>query len=457
MILLSGCAAGPNYSGPPDVALGPGEQQSFARAEGLSRAEPSSREPWWRGLNDPLLSSLIEQALQDSPTIAMAEARIREARGNLRAERASLFPSLGLSAAYARMRLPEGLSSNSELYGSGMSASWEPDLWGGKHDGVQRAQANVGQQFAALADAQVSLSAQVAQTYVSLRSGQERVRLVARSMALLEEASRLVEQRFEAGVATRAELEQLRQERGHVAADLAELRGNVAVDTDRLSVLCGRAPTALDSQLNSPVAKVPLPPSSVFVGNPRTMLGHRPDVRAAERALAAATAEVGARVAARFPQVKFAGILGLGGSSAKDLIDPGQISMLLAPQISWSFLDFGRTKARVEAAQAGRDVAAAHYRETVLGALEDAEASLARFGQAREQLAHTMLSDDSLGRMLALQREKQAAGTVSRLALIDLERQKLTASVAVVETQARVTASFISVQKALGLGWSAER
>ncbi|WP_172451964.1 TolC family protein, partial [Sphingobium sp. SA916] len=200
-------------------------------------------------------------------------------------------------------------------------------------------------------------------------------------------------------------------------------------------------------------APVPLPPAQVAVGDPAALLRRRPDIRAAERQFAAATARIGVAEAARFPSLSFMGLIGIGGTDPGDLVDLDTLAAIAMPRLSWSFLDFGRNAARVGQAEGVRDEAAAQYRQAVLNALRDGEDALSRFGARRLSVASAARSKASAERAAALMRQRFEAGTATRIQLLDAERQSLSAAQALTQGTAAMTADYIALQKALGLGW----
>ena len=470
------CTVGPDYKGAPDVASAAGARGTFVRAGDPALTAGPGLARWWEGLGDPLLNALVDEAIAGSPSIEAAQARIREARAKLDQGRADLFPSVAASAMYVYAQLPGtglgsltggdssegdgsgsgsgGAGGNSALnfYNVGANVSWEPDLFGGKRRGVEAARATVEHRYADLADAQVSLSAQVAQSYVNLRDVEERSRLNARSSQLQHRALDLTRQRFAAGAASKLEVERLQTQLASTDAQAIPLDAQVALYKDALAVLTGRAPGELDARLAAP-APVPLPPAQVPIGDPGTLIARRPDIRSAERALAAGTAQIGVKKAQALPGIKFSGILGMGGTNPGDVVDPGNFSLLLMPQLSWSFLDFGRNAAAIREAKAQRDAAEAQYRQAVLEALQDAEDSLARFGATRRQLAQLLAAEQGAARAAALNRQRYEAGTSSLIDQLDIERQDLQAAIAAAQARAQLTIDFIAVNKALGLGW----
>jgi len=473
LALLGACTVGPDYHGPPATATDAVQRGSFVRAgDPALRAAPGVAR-WWEGLDDATLTALVDDALAHSPTIDAAQARLREAGARLRTQRANQLPSISPSATYLHARLPGTAlgggsgsgdaggeasaggtdSSAVDFYNLGGTASWEPDLFGARRRGIEGARATVEERFADLADAQVSLSAQVAQAYVALRDVQERVRLNAESSRLQQRQLELTRQRYAAGAASQLQVERLQNQLESTDAQRIPLGAQVAQYLDQLAVLTGRTPGALDQTLTTAVP-VPLPPAEVPIGDPAALIAHRPDIRSAERALAASNAQIGVNTAKLFPSLSFLGIFGLGGTNIGDVVDPNKLTALVAPMLSWSFLDFGRTRAAIDQSEAQRDLAAAQYRERVLEALQDAETSLSRFGNTRLQYAQLLRAEQSAARAAALNGERVAAGTSNLIDQLDVERQRLAAAIAVAQAKAQLTDSYILVQKSLGLGWS---
>ncbi len=468
LLLLAGCTVGPNYGGPPSVASEALARGSFARAKDPALVSAPGLARWWETLGDPALDALVADALARSPTIDVAQSRLREALAQLKSQRAAELPSVSANGTYLHAELPgstlgaaAGGSSNGGSTGTsalnffnlGAQASWEIDVFGGGRRGIEQARDTIGQRFADLADAQVSLSAQVATAYVNLRDVQARRRLNAESTKLQRQALDLTRQRYLAGTASQLDVQRLQTGVQNTDAQNVPLAAQLDQYRDQLAILTGRSPGALDPTLDAPVP-VPLPPAQVPIGDPATLLARRPDIRAAERALAAGNAYIGVQTAKRFPKIQFFGLLGVGGTSLGDVFDPSMLTTLIAPTLSWSVLDFGRSSAAIRQAQAQRDEADAHYRETVLEALQDAEKNLSLFGNARQQLVQLSAVVATAQQSARLNRQRVDAGTSSVIDQLDIERQRLSATIAVEQAKAQLTNSYIGVEKSLGLGWS---
>lgn len=466
--ILPACTLGPNYNGAPDAAIPAVEGRIFARADtdATNTSAPVSR--WWEALGDPVLDRLIGLALQANPDIDVARARLRQGRAALGLEKANALPKVGGSALYAHARLPstgsltQGSSDNSgsdeatnlNLYSAGLDASWEIDIFGGRRRTVESARATAEVSEANLADVQVSLAAEVADAYISLRDRQNRVALGDRSLTLQQKIQALTRQRYERGTASQLDVIRLDNQLEQTRADLLPLQGQLETYLNQLATLTGAVPGALDAMLAPDGKALPLPPSSVALGDPTDLLRRRPDIRAAERTLAADTAKIGQAEAARYPSLKILGILGVGGTQPSDLTHLDDFTAIAAPMLSWNFLDFGRAKSRVVQATAVWEEAEAQYKKAVLYALRDAEDSLSRFRHARITLATLARTKATSDKAVVLASQRFDAGTTTLLDVLDTTRQQMGAAQSVSEGQANLLRSYIAIQKALGLGWS---
>jgi len=466
--LLAGCASvGPDYPGPPAAAPKAAAAAAFNRAAvaGASPVSPPAR--WWDSLNDPLLSHFIDQALAQSPTIDAAQARVRGARASLRESRTKLLPTGGANAREISARLPVGALSaltdrtnggggvkTVDLYNADFDASWEIDVFGGARRGVEAAAARAAAQQAALEDVQVELAAETAQVYVDLRDAQARLALAREDLAVEARVLDLVRERQAHGVAAAGDVERAETDLYQTQAQIAPLQSRIDQLRDQLAVLTGEEPGALDGAL-AEARPVPTPPATTLVGDPASLLRRRPDIREAERRLAASNAQIGQNVAQYFPRVQLIGDIGFTATEPGQVFRHSNFSALGGPSLSWGILNFPRIAAEVGEARAGRDEAAAQYRRTVLAALQDAEASLSRYGGQRESLAALALAETSARRAAEATRLRYQAGTAALIDLLDAQRQAIHARQALAQGQAGLTDNFIALQKSLGLGWLA--
>ena len=453
---LAGCVVGPDYKGPPHPAPLAEKAPAFHRAA-LAEAAPSPPPArWWTSLGDPELDRLIDAAMAGSPDVRAAEARLRQSRALLTEQRRNMLPNGSANAGLLYAHVPGGVlpsSSGSELklYSAGFDATWEVDLFGGKQRAAESAADQADAVGANLDDVRVSLAAEVARVYVGLRDQQQRRAVAEQSVALESQMVDLAGQRNGRGVESSLDLERLKAQLETTRETLIPLQGDIESSLDRLAVLTGREPGVLDAEL-APGAATPEVPAQVAVSDPADLLRRRPDIRAAERRLAAQNAVVGQRTSDLFPKVNLIGLIGWGSPGITHLFDG--TSALAAPALQWNALDFGRTRARIDQAKAGRDEAAAQYESTVLNALGDVEGALARFGHAREDvIAHARVKA-SADRAAELMRQRQAAGVASVVDVIDTERTRLAAEQNLLLAKAALVQDYVALQKSLGLGWA---
>ncbi len=457
---MSGCLVGPNYKGPPAVTAD--SPAAFRRVNaGVDSTEPVAR--WWASLNDAELDRLIETSLAESPSVAAAQARLRQARASLKEQRANELPTTGVSAAYMGTRNITSLLSNSgsgssggssmlNLYAVGFDASWEIDFFGARARAVEGAVAAAQASQASLADVRVSLSAEVADAYIQLRDAQQRLALTQRNIDIEAGILELLEIRRAGVTASTLDVERLTNQLDTTRATLSPLKASVVQQLNRLAILTARAPGALDDELAA-VAAAPAPPASVAIGDPSALLRRRPDVGVAERRLAEQTASVGENVAALFPKVSLLGDVGFASLSARTLFNGSHFTYVVAPILQWNPLDFGRNRARIAQAEAGRDEAEADYRRTVLEALEDAETSLARYGQQRNAVTDLGRAKESAERVYALTEIRLRGGTAATTDVLDADTRRVQAELSYEQALAQLSQYYVALQKSLGLGW----
>ncbi|WP_250493919.1 efflux transporter outer membrane subunit [Caballeronia sp. GAWG1-1] len=470
-LICSACTVGPDYRGAPDIAAESLKSGTFVRTppQGVDVSHAPAK--WWLALNDPKLNDLVDAALSSNPDVKIAQAKLRQARSQLRGQEANGMPKASASAAALRMRSPDlgsfaasnaggsdqGTATSSgrgplDFYTAGFDASWELDLFGGTRRAVEAASDEADAVKADLADTQVSLAAEVASTYVGLRDQQRRLALGRSTAEYQQQMLTLTEQRRARGTAADVDVERLTTQVDTTRATLVPLQVQITDSLDQLAVLTGRAPGALDAQLGE-AAPLPDLPASVAIGEPSAMLQQRPDIRAAERRLASSNAQIGEHVADYFPKVTLLGDIGFTASDPGHLLRKQNFSWLGVPYLQWNVLDFGRTAASVDTAKASRDEAEARYEKTVLAALKDANSALARYGYQREHLVRLEEVNASSERAAILVRQRYKAGVSTLIDLLDAQRTQFAAQQDVVAAQGELLKDFVSLQKSLGLGW----
>jgi NodT family efflux transporter outer membrane factor (OMF) lipoprotein len=409
---------------------------------------------WWTELSDPELTTLIESALANSPDVHAAEARLRQSRAALKQQKSNALPKSSASASYINAELPKSVLNEGDLnlYNLGFDATWEVDLFGGTRRAVQAASAESIAMEADLADARVQLAAEVAQAYVGLIDREARRDLARQTAELETRVLDLTEQRRAQEVASDLDVERIRTQVENTRATIIPLDEQVTESLDQLAVLTGREPGSLDDELSA-ARRLPTLPSSVAVGDPAAMLRRRPDIRAAEFRLASQTAQIGEREADWFPKLTLFGDLGFSAQSPGGLVRSDNFLVMGIPYLQWNALDFGRTRARVNQAKAGRDEAEAKYQSAVLGALRDADTALSRYGHQRQYVVNLRAVETSAAKASSLTEMRYRAGTSSALDWLDAERTRFSAEQDRVAGEAELIKDFVALQKSLGLGW----
>lgn len=414
-------------------------------------ARPDALPAWWRQLEDPDLSALIDKVLAANTDLRSARARLLEARARRGAADAALFPALGASAAGRRSGADNAVQSSASLYTAGFDASWEIDIFGGIRRGAQAAQADVDASAASLDAIRVSLAAEAALDYVEARTLQARSAIARSSLASQTETWQLSEWRTQAGLASSLDAEQARANLEQTRAQLPKLDESLAQAWNRLAVLAGEAPGSVDRRLAQPGA-IPAPPAQIAIGIPADLLRRRPDVRAAELRLAAESYRLGAAQAARYPRLSLAGTIGLEALSPGALAR-GTVTHAAGATLAATLFDGGRLRHQAEAQDALRQQAAIAYEAAVLAALADVENALVSFARSGERKAALRAAQEAARNAAALARARYAGGLIDFQTVLDTERSMLSIDDSLAVAQSESVSALIRLYKALGGGW----
>ena len=451
--ILSACAVGPDYTRPQSAA-----PAHFSAAATRIYAEEDAPAGFWGQFGDATLDHLVSDALAANHDLRIALARWREARALHREARFDLAPTVTAASGYTREELPSaqsfGLGSALEerYYDAGFDASWELDLFGRVRRGVEAARAEVDSAEASLRDAQVSVTAEVARTYFELRGAQGELEVAERNVINQRATRDLTASLLDAGRGTELDTSRAQAQLSSTLASIPPLESAIARSVHRLAVLTGRPPEALSAELRVPRALPPLP-RLVAISDPATLLRRRPDIRVAERGLAASSAQIGVAVGDLFPKVTFNGSFGYAAGSLGALGESGTRQYVIGPAISWAAFDLGRVRARIDQAHARNDEALAVYEQTVLRALEETENALVAHARAREQLAEVEHEAQASETAAQIARARYEGGMVGFLEVLDAERTQLTAEDQLAQSRTETATSLIAVYKALGGGW----
>jgi NodT family efflux transporter outer membrane factor (OMF) lipoprotein len=455
IIIVSGCAVGPDYHAP---AISTPKAWHTALRGGLNDtpADTAQLANWWNTLNDPLLVQLIQAAVANNLDLKQAQARLREARARRGASEAERFPTLAVQAGANRNRssgkMGGGGSLTSDTFSAGFDANWELDIFGGKRRAVEAAEASLDAAREDLRDVLVSLVAEVALNYVEARSFQARFAVADASLATLSETWQIARWRREAGLTTQLDEDQAKLNLEQTRAQLPVLLTGREQAKNRLAVLLGRQSGTLAGL--EAAAAIPSSPPEVAVGVPAEVLRQRPDIRRAERQLAAATAQVGVATAARYPNFSLTGTLGLQALSAPSLLQSSAGMFALGSNAAWTLFDAGRIRQNIEIQNALQEQALIRYEAAVLDALRDVENALVAYAEEqnrRQALKEAVHAAQSAARLAGNQ---YAAGLIDFLTVLDSQRSTLSLQDQLIQSEAAVTANLTRLYKALGGGWN---
>lgn len=461
-LALSACAAGPDFVKPDFVRHDAIRPDAPATAHDVGEAAPAATDgaAFWRGFGDAQLDALVDDALRANHDLRIALARLDHAVALLRGAKFDRLPTITADATGTDGRQSvdqaAGRPRDYENRQVGARLAWELDLFGRVRRGVEAQRAETDATRADLAAMQVAVVAEVVGTYAELRGLQERLRVAEANADLQRDTRDLVEARLKAGSGTEFDTARARAQWETTQARVPALQASVAVATHRLAVLTGRTPDALVAALSTAQALPPLP-ELLAPDTQADVLRRRPDIAAAEGRLHAATARIGVARAELFPRLTLSGLLGVQSFDADALGDAGSGTRLVALGIDWSFLDVGRVRARIAAADADARGALAAYEGSVLQALEETENALVRHARTRQEDAHLAAAAADSAEAARLSRLRYDAGAAGLLEVLDAELTLLQAEDALAEARTRSVTSAVEVYRATAGGWPERR
>ncbi len=420
VLLTSGCAVGPHYKSSQPAAV------KYHSADANLETEAPFDSRWWKQFEDPVLDSLVDRTLASNNSIRIARARLAESRAVFDARKLDRLPTVP----------------------PGFDAFWEADLFGRVSHGVAAARAENQAFEADLRDVRVSVVAELARNYFELRGAQWRLAVAERSLTNQRETLRLTQLRRDAGVGEEQDVASAAARVAAIESTIPSLDFDVSRAEYRLAVLTGSRPGELNADLAP--RTYPAIAKALPIGNPGELLQRRPDVRSAERRLAAATEHQGVAVASLFPQVSVSGFLGFLAGRGSMFFTGDSRAWSVSPGLSWSAFDLGRARARVRGSNAATEETLAFYEETVLRALEETENALANYHAQQARLIKLNDQARESKRAADIARLRYREGVVDFLSLLDAERTQLQAEDAVAESEKDVYVAVIALYKALG-------
>lgn len=453
-LLAQACTVGPDYT-PPETAVAP------------TWLEPGPVGPvdvaWWKAFGDPQLDRLVQIALIQSWDLREAEARIAEARANRDSAARGALPQVTAKGSATENQLSKngqlpisnipGFKRRYPLYDMGFDASWELDLWGRDRRTVEGANARVEAAEWSRRDLQVGLIAEIARSFVDLRKAQRTLAVARDEAASNDRLAALAALRYRAGEDTKLAADDARSQAASAARSVELADASVSAAGYRIATLVGLPPESLVPQLRERPGPIPAPPATIAMGIRADLLLRRPDIRKAERDLAAASADIGVVTADLFPRISLLGSLGQQARKPGDLFSSDSSRFSIGPSFSWPILDFGRIRAQIRASRARDAAAEARYEKAVVGALNESEGAANRFAKAAQAAGDAADAEAHERSSFELAELRFKRGEDDRLALERARLEWLQTRQTLDDATADYAAAAIALNKSLGGGW----
>lgn len=474
--LLSACMVGPDYHAP---QVNIPEKWENATLNNKKKPKDIWEEiKWWENYKDPLLNQLIRDALKSNYNLKAALANINQARASLVGAEAAIAPEIdgmgsynhnenslnaedisGLQGLNNAVAPPLGNGSSDrffDLYWLGFNATWEIDLFGRLRRGIEAAEATLEMQVEDMHAVLLSLISDVALNYINLRSFQQQHELTQKSFQQWDSIYKFNKHLLRAGLATEIEVAEAKAARDQTKASLSPIEAIIKNTMHQLSILTGNPPAFLYNLLCE-VKPIPQIPAEIFVGLPSELLKRRPDIRAAERNLAASTAQIGIEEGSLFPIFTFTGLIGYQSNLGSNLFSPASGSYSFGPGVTWSLIDFGRVRARINSAKAGRDANLYEYKNTLLKALADVENSLVNYTMEMTRYNELNRATEASKQAAEVSLLRYEAGLSDYLIVLQSEITYLGYALNLLQSQTTLALNSVALYKALGGGWEIER
>lgn len=448
--VLASCSVGPDYHPRAAGELGVPDEWSVTAAP-----DAEDLTHWWRKFDDPVLGQLVEQAAAANLDVAQAIARLRQAREELTISRSDLFPTISGSAGYSRTGVVRSsdttpTAGGSDNFSIGLDASYQLDIFGGNRRSVEASRAEYQAAGFDYATTLLSVESEVARNYVLARAYQAQLDNARASLAIQDDNLEIAGFRVQAGLVSSVDAEQARASRAQTAASIPQIEQQYNAAVSRIAVLTGQAPGALKPLLAEP-QPIPVGPADVAIGIPANVLRQRPDVRSAERSLAAATARIGVAKAQLFPALNITGSLDANAANIGNIFDT--ITGGLFAGISQTIFNAGRLGAQVRSSRAAADGAFAAYKSTVLTALEDVENAAVALQAAQQRERFFAIAYDAANNSAILARSQYRSGLTDFTTLNTQEAALISALNGLVQARSDKATALIALYVALGGGW----
>lgn len=457
VLIMTGCVTvGPDYVRP-DTSLSTTWHSELKGGLIAGEMNPQTLAAWWSTLNDPELSSLIDRAVSGNLDLKKARARIREARARRGIAKAGLFPTFDAAGSATRSYSSkdsgtDNTSETSDLYTASFDAGWEVDIFGGVRRSVEAAEADIGASQEDLRDVLVSLLAEVAVNYIDLRTFQLRLAIAEVNLEAQNETYQLTLWRYQAGLSDELSVQQARYNLENTRAQLPTLRTGKEEALNRIAVLLGEQPGKVHSLLEQQVS-IPVIPLKLTIGVPADVLRNRPDVRRAERELAAQSARIGVATADLYPKLTLSGSIGFETLKMSTSPTSQTWSSNVGPGITWAIFKAGAIRQNIEVQSALHKQALITYEAAILSALEDVENALVAYAEEQNRRDDLWEAAQAAQKAGELAKYKYQSGLTDFENVLEAQRSLLTFQDQLAQSNGTVISNLVRLYKALGGGW----
>ena len=458
LVALVGCTVGPDYEPPPLEQEVPDAWKSAAAEE--IEAVGSPLETWWTTLNDPKLVELIHEARLTNLSVLTAAARVREARAQLGIATGQYYPDVILDGTYTRQQPSEnsaqiplpGVTDEFDLYDLGVGFQWEIDVFGRLRRGAESARAGLEASIEDYRDVMVVLMADLAANYVEVRTLQERIKYGRANVEAQAESLQLTRDRFDAGLSPLTDVTQAEYNLANSQAGLPRLEARLEAAINRLAVLLGKPPGAVDDLLTGEW-KIPDPDEGLTLGLPADLLRRRPDIRTAERQLASQTALIGVAKADLYPTFSLSGVLALQSLDSSNFFESESTTWSLVPGLRWNIFSGGKIRNNIRVQEARTEQLLFAYERTVLFALDEVESTMVAYEREKVRRDRLYEAVDASQRTVELVKTQYMSGLTDFLNLLDAQRTLASQQDSWAESEGQVVQNLIALNRALGGGW----
>ena len=455
ILAVSGCIkVGPDYV-KPEIPLSTAWHSTLKDGFSAEVPELQTMSAWWTLFGDRNLSNLIDRAVTGNLDLKKAKARVREARAKRGMAKSDLFPTLDTTAKATRSRSSDNAGNGkiSRLYATGFDSQWELDVFGGVSRSLEAATADLQASREDLRDVLVSLLAEVTLNYVEVRTYQARIAVAEKNLEAQKESYDLTFWRNQAGLDDELAVQQARYNLEETRSGIPALKAELEAAMNRIAVLLGEQPGKIHEELNKN-EPIPVAPRSIAVGVPADVIRQRPDIRKAERELAAQTARIGVAKADLYPKFKLSGSIGLESLSKSSLFSTDSRTYSFGPGISWRIFDAGAIRQNIEVQSALQEQYQIAYESVILSAVEEVENALIALAEEQDRRKSLSEATAAADKAVELAQKKYQSGLTSFNDVLDAQRSLLSFQDSLRQSEGKITSNLVRLYKVLGGGWT---